>query len=503
MKPWNIEICDVTLRDGEQTPGVSFTHDEKMTIARALDEIGVEVIEAGFPVVSSAEKECVAAIARSGLSARVCCLARALRPDVEAALDCDVDMVSIFIATSDLHIRHKYRKPRAEVLDDALDMVEFAADHGVQVRFAAEDASRTDPAFLIEMYSRGAECGADLVSFADTVGCLAPLEIHAVISRILGDVHHPLCIHCHNDLGFAAANTITAAAAGAFQLHTTVNGIGERAGNAALEQVLVALRMKGGVDRYDLTRLQEISRLVARCSGVVPERTRPIVGENAFAHESGIHSHGVITRSDTFEPGIMTPEMVGHRRRLKLGKHAGRHAVRQMLAEVHMTPTDAQLDEIILRVKAIAGRGKRVTDADLYEIGESVMQIVSNEKTLELQDIAIMTGNHVIPTASVRATVDGVEHAFSSIGNGPVDAAVRAILGIIPAPVHLKEFNIEAISGGTDALGHVTITVEDERGRVFDASASSDDIILASVEAVINAINLVCRTHKLDREQEE
>jgi methanogen homocitrate synthase len=238
MKPWNIEICDVTLRDGEQTPGVSFTYDEKMAIALILDEIGVEVIEAGFPVVSQAEKECVTAIARSGLDARVCCLARALRPDVEAALDCDVDIVSIFIATSDLHIKHKYRKSREEVLEDALDMVEYASDHGVKVRFAAEDASRTDPAFLVDMYNQGAECGADLLSFADTVGYLTPLEIHAVISEILAEAPHKLCIHCHDDLGFAAANTIAAAAAGAFQLHTTVNGIGERAGNAALEQVL-------------------------------------------------------------------------------------------------------------------------------------------------------------------------------------------------------------------------------------------------------------------------
>jgi methanogen homocitrate synthase len=258
-------------------------------------------------------------------------------------------MVSIFIATSDLHIRHKYRKPRAEVLDDALDMVEFAADHGVQVRFAAEDASRTDPAFLIEMYSRGAECGADLVSFADTVGCLAPLEIHAVISRILGDVHHPLCIHCHNDLGFAAANTITAAAAGAFQLHTTVNGIGERAGNAALEQVLVALRMKGGVDRYDLTRLQEISRLVARCSGVVPERTRPIVGENAFAHESGIHIAAILEDPATYES--ILPELVGGERRFVLGKHTGRKALEHIAQAYGFDLSDGQVRWVLEQIK--------------------------------------------------------------------------------------------------------------------------------------------------------
>ncbi|MCM2465624.1 homocitrate synthase family protein [Methanoculleus oceani] len=349
MKPWHIEICDVTLRDGEQTPGVSFTRDEKMTIAQSLDEIGVEVIEAGFPVVSAAEKDCVTAIARSGLSARVCCLARALQPDVEAALDCDVDMVSIFIATSDLHIRHKYRKSRGEVLEDALDMVEFATDHGLQVRFAAEDASRTDPAFLLEMYTRGVECGANLVSFADTVGCLTPLEIHAVVSGLLEAAPLPLCMHCHNDLGFAAANTITAAAAGAFQLHTTVNGIGERAGNAALEQVLVALRMKGGVDRYDLSRLQEISRLVARCSGVAPERTRPVVGENAFAHESGIHIAAILGDPSTYE--YIPPELVGGERRFVLGKHTGKRALEHVAKAYGFDLSDEEARWVLEQVK--------------------------------------------------------------------------------------------------------------------------------------------------------
>ncbi|MCT8336530.1 homoaconitate hydratase [Methanoculleus sp. Afa-1] len=349
MKPWHIEICDVTLRDGEQTPGVSFTRDEKMTIAHALDEIGVEVIEAGFPVVSAAEKECVAAIAGSGLSARVCCLARALKPDIETALDCDVDMVSIFFATSDLHIRHKYHKPREEVLDGALDMVEFAADHGVQVRFAAEDASRTDPAFLIEMYNRGVEHGANYVSFADTVGCLTPLETHAVVSEILEGAPHQLCIHCHNDLGLAAANTVTAAAAGAFQLHTTVNGIGERAGNAALEQVLVALRLKGGVDRYDLTRLQEISRLVARASGVFPERTRPIVGENAFAHESGIHIAAILCDPSTYE--YVAPELVGGERRFVLGKHTGRRALEHVAKAYGFDLSDDEARWVLEQVK--------------------------------------------------------------------------------------------------------------------------------------------------------
>jgi len=323
-----------------------------------------------------------------------------------------------------------------------------------------------------------------------------------LIGRIGSEVNCPLDVHCHNDFGLAVANTLAAVEAGASQVQVTVNGLGERAGNADLAQTVMALTSIYGIDTgIRTTGLVETSRLVSRYSGISIPPTQPIVGENAFAHESGIHSHGVIARSDTFEPGIMTPEMVGHRRRLKLGKHAGKHAIRQMLTEVRIEPTDAQLDEIVQRVKAISGKGKRMTDADLYEIAESVMHLAPDEKTLELQDVAIMTGNHVIPTASVRALVDGKEHIFSNVGNGPVDAAVKAILGIMPAPILLKEFNIEAISGGTDAIGHVTIAVEDEKGRVFDASAANDDIVLASVEAVVNAINLVCRMRKHDRNQ--
>ena len=498
----NVTVFDTTLRDGEQTPGISFTLEEKLGIAEQLSGIGVHAIEAGFPASSDAEREIVRAITNLGLSAQVCGLARSLRADVDACIDCGVDMVHVFIPTSDVQREYTIKKTREQVLEATGDIIAYARDHVDRCMFSAMDATRTDWDYLIEVYRVAVDAGATIINVPDTVGVITPTAMKRLIERIDREVNCPIDVHCHNDFGLATANTIAAVEAGASQVQVTVNGIGERAGNADLAQTVMALSSIYGIDTgIRTTGLVETSRLVARYAGMSIPATHPIVGENAFAHESGIHSHGVITRSDTFEPGIMTPEMVGHRRRLKLGKHAGRHAVKQMLGEVHMEPADEQIDEIVIRVKAIAGKGKRVTDADLYEIAESVMQLAPDEKTLELQDVAIMTGNHVIPTASARATVDGVEHTFSSIGNGPVDAAVRAILGIIPAPVILKEFNIEAISGGTDALGHVTIAVEDERGRVFDASASSDDIILASVEAVINAINLVCRTHKHDRKE--
>jgi 2-isopropylmalate synthase len=412
-------------------------------------------------------------------------------------------MVHVFIPTSDIQREHTIKKSREQVLEITGDIIAYTRDHVGMCMFSAMDATRTDWNYLMDVYRAAVDAGATVINVPDTVGVITPTAMKQLVTRIDQEVDCPIDVHCHNDFGLAVANTIAAVEGGASQVQVTVNGLGERAGNADLAQTVMALSSIYGIDTgIRTTGLVETSRLVSRYAGISIPPTQPIVGENAFAHESGIHSHGVITRSDTFEPGIMTPEMVGHRRRLKLGKHAGRHAVRQMLTEVHLIPTDPQVDEIVGRVKVIASKGKRVTDADLYEIAESVMQIQSDAKTLELQDIAIITGNHVIPTASVRATVNGTEHAFSSIGNGPVDAAVKAILGIIPAPIHLKEFNIEAISGGTDALGHVTIAVEDERGRVFDASASSDDIILASVEAVINAINLVCRMQKNSREQE-
>jgi methanogen homocitrate synthase len=349
MKPWNIEICDVTLRDGEQTPGVSFRREEKMDIATMLDQIGVDVIEAGFPVVSKYEQQCVTEISNAGLSARICCLARARKGDVEAAVDCGVDMVSIFIATSDLHIRHKYRKPREQVLAEALEVVEFAHDHGLQVRFAAEDASRTDPAFLKEMFTRGKDHGATLVSFADTVGCLTPLQMHRVISDLVASVDLPLCAHCHNDMGMASANTITAAEAGAFQLHTTVNGIGERAGNASLEEVLVALHAVGGIERYDLSRLHSISHVVEQYSGLPVPKNKPVVGEFAFTHESGIHIAAILEDPLTYES--IPPELVGAERKFILGKHTGKKALEHIVGTLGYHLNNGQICWVLDQVK--------------------------------------------------------------------------------------------------------------------------------------------------------
>ncbi len=489
-----VTVFDTTLRDGEQTPGIAFTFEQKLQIARQLSDIGVYAIEAGFPASSKAEKETVTAIKKLGLESVICGLARSTKADVDTCLDCNVDMVHVFIPTSDIQRENTINKTRKEVLEITAEIIGHVRKHSELCMFSAMDATRTDWDYLIDVFQTAADAGATIINVPDTVGVISPSAMKTLITRINREVRCPIDVHCHNDFGLAVANTITAVEAGASQVQVTVNGLGERAGNADLAQTVMNMesiyRIKTGIEK---SRLVETSRLISRFSGIGIPPIQPVVGENVFSHESGIHSHGVIKNSATFEPGIMTPEMVGHRRRLTLGKHVGRHAVRQMLTDVHIEPTDPQLDVIIEKVKAVASRGKRVTDADLYEIAETVLGIELNNKAFDLEDIAIMTGNHAIPTASVKAKVNGKVHVFSAVGNGPVDAALKAILGITPSKLQLKEFNIEAISGGSDAMCHVTIAVEDDRGRIFDASGSGDDIVLSSVEALVNAVNLINR----------
>ena len=349
MKPLTIEICDVTLRDGEQTPGVSFSCEEKVKIATKLDEIGIEVIEAGFPAVSQNEAHCVKTIANLGLDARICGFSRAREGDIQTAIDCDVEMVSIFIPTSELHVRLKFKKSRHEVLADSLKMIDYARDHGVAVRFAAEDASRTDLPFLKEVYRGAAEHGAVLLSFADTVGCLIPTEMQSIMTELVSSVDVPFCAHCHNDMGCAVANTITAAQAGAFQLHTTVNGIGERAGNASLEELLVALRMKGNIDRYDLSHLTELSHMVEKFSGITLPKNKPVTGELAFSHESGIHIAAILEDPSSYE--YFPPDMVGGERHFILGKHTGKKALEHVMAGLGCECTDKQVCRVLDLVK--------------------------------------------------------------------------------------------------------------------------------------------------------
>jgi methanogen homocitrate synthase len=372
MKSLNIEICDVTLRDGEQTPGVSFSCKEKVEIATRLDEIGIEVIEAGFPAVSENEKTCVKTIANLGLDARICGFSRAREPDIQTAIDCGVDMVSIFIPTSELHVRLKFKKPREQVLEDSLKMIDFARDHGVQVRFAAEDASRTDLPFLKEVYRKAAEHGAVLLSFADTVGCLLPSDMNRIMTDLVASVDRPFCAHCHNDMGCAVANTITAAEAGAFQLHTTVNGIGERAGNASLEELLVALRMKKGIDRYDLSKLTDLSHTVEKFSGVALPRNKPVTGELAFSHESGIHIAAILEDPATYE--YFPPELVGGERHFILGKHTGKKALEHVVSSLGCDLSEKQICRVLDLVKDHSEHKCNITPEVLRKLIKKVQE---------------------------------------------------------------------------------------------------------------------------------
>ena len=349
INPLDIEICDVTLRDGEQTPGVAFTKSEKVALARELDAVGVEVIEAGFPVVSSAEKNIVKEIAGMGLDAKTCCLARAVMGDVDAAIDCDVDIVSIFIAMSDLHLKYKYHKTYAEMCECALSTIEHAKDHGLGVRFAAEDATRTNIETLKEAFLGVEDYKVDYVSIADTIGILNPSTAFYLVREIKKVIHTPICIHCHDDLGMATANTLAAAEAGAKQLHTTVNAIGERAGNAALEEILVALRIQYGIERYDTTRLMNLSRKVEEFSGIYPAVNKAIIGKHAFSHESGIHVAAILEEPRTYE--LFSPEMVGSKRNLIVGKHTGTKALKGIIKDMGYSLEREELCDLIDRVK--------------------------------------------------------------------------------------------------------------------------------------------------------
>ncbi len=347
--PLDIEICDVTLRDGEQMPGVVFRPDEKLDIALRLDEIGVEVLEAGFPVVSKAEKNAVKEVCNLGLNAKISALSRSVKGDVDAAIDCGVDMISVFIATSDLHLKHKLHMSCPEAIRCALDAVEYAKDHGLIVRFSAEDATRTDLETLKKLYKKAEEHHADYVSVADTVGIMNPRTMYYMISEVKKVVKIPICMHCHDDLGMALANTLAGAEAGAMQLHTTVNGIGERSGNTPLEELLVALRLHHNIDRYDLTKLKDLSKLVESYSGIPVAKNKAIVGANAFAHESGIHVAAVLEEPRTYE--LYSPEMVGAARHIIIGKHTGAKALKYITERMGYRLKDQDLCALSERVK--------------------------------------------------------------------------------------------------------------------------------------------------------
>jgi len=483
----DVRFFDTTLRDGEQTPGVSLTAEEKLWIAKKLDDLGVHVIEAGSAITSEGERASIKVIANEGLRAEICSFARVLKKDIDLALKCDVDSVHLVVPVSDLHITQKLRKDKKTVKEMAVDVTEYAKDHGLIVELSGEDASRADLDYLMSLYKEGISAGADRICFCDTVGVLLPEQTEKIFAK-LKTLPVPVSVHCHDDFGLATANSIAALRAGAQQVHVTVNGLGERAGNASLEEVVMTLEALYDCDTGINTKdLYTTSRLVSRLTGVPVARNKAVVGDYAFTHESGIHTHGILASPETYEP--IAPEKVGRTRKIILGKHAGKSSVKMALKEFGLEATEGQVGEIANRVKELGDKGKRVTDADLQAIAEAVLGIYKEAK-VKLDELTVISGNKVTPTASVKLVVNNKDVIESGTGVGPVDAAIsalrRAISGI--ADIQLEEYRVEAITGGTDALVEVWVKLSKD-GKMVTARGAREDIIMASVEAVLEGIN--------------
>ena len=498
-------IFDTTLRDGEQTPGVSFTPEEKLRIAKQLARLRVDVIEAGFPAASPGDLEAVRRIALEVEGPVICALARAREGDIRAAWEAiryaERPRIHVFIATSDVHPRHKLRLSRDEVLARAREMVAYAASLCGDVEFSPEDASRTDPAFLHEVLEAVIDAGATTVNIPDTVGYAIPGEFAALIRGIVGKVPNigqaTISVHCHDDLGLAVANSLAAVAAGARQVECTVNGLGERAGNAALEEVVMALEVRKdlfGVGTGIKTReIARTSRLVSSIAGIQVPPNKAIVGANAFAHESGVHQDGVLKERTTYE--IIDPKAVGFEEtELVLGKLSGRHALQEKLQSLGYELSDAELDRVFARFKELADL-KEVTEADLEAIVAD--ELFRPLEVYRLEQVQVVCGDKGIPTATVALRApDGRVLVDSNHGTGPVDAVYRAINRIVGEEPRLIAFSIKAITGGLDAIGEVSIAVEcpelsrkNGKPRIFSGQGASTDIVVASAKAYLNALN--------------
>ncbi len=489
--PSRIRVFDTTLRDGEQTPGVSLTPENKLRIAQRLNELGVDVIEAGFAAVSEGELEAVKLISEAGLHAEICSASRGTKSDIDAVAKAGADSVHLIIPVSDLHIEAKLKKTREQVLQITKEMTKHAKDCGLIVELSAEDATRADRAYLKKVFTTGIEAGADRVVACDTVGVLTPERSYELFKDLRDSLSVPvLSVHCHNDFGMAVANTIAALRAGANQFHGTMNGLGERAGNASLEEVVVSLlalhKQKLSIKTQ---QLYSVSQFVQRLTGVYVQPNKAIVGENAFTHESGIHTQGMLAHPSTYEP--IAPELVGGTRRLAPGKHAGSAGLKAALSAMGLQPKEEQLKEIFQRVKTVGDKGKTVTDADLLAIAESVLGL-AKEKPIQLKEVTVVSGNTVTATASVRMTLNGKEVSGAAMGVGPVDAAINAVKNAIREvePILLEQYSVKAITGGTDAMVEVTVRMR-KGNRTANAMGVREDIVMASMDAVLGCMNVL------------
>ena len=487
----NIKVLDTTLRDGEQTPGVSLTPNEKLRIATKLEEIGVDYIEAGSAITSPGERESIKGIMQQGFNSEILSFSRPLSIDIDYCLECDVDGVNLVVPTSDLHIHDKLKTTRDELIELSNNAVDYCKDHGLTVELSAEDASRSDFDFLKSVYQDAINHGADRICVCDTIGVLTPDSSFELFNK-LNDIDVPIAVHCHNDFGLAVANTLAALKGGATEFHSTINGIGERAGNTSFEECVVSIDrlLQNFSTNINIHEIYDISKLVARLTGVYIQPNKAIVGENAFAHESGIHSDGIIKNSATYEP--MTPELVGRKRKFVIGKHMGTHGLENRLKEIGLTVNENQLQQIFTDIKDLADKGKTVTDVDLQAIADNVLEI-NHEDRIKLNELTIVSGNNVMPTASVKITVDNEEILNAGVGLGSVDAAINAVKTVDAfSDVELIEYHVDAIAGGTDAFIDVIIKLQ-KGDKVVSARGTELDIVNASVKAYIAGINRLLR----------
>jgi 2-isopropylmalate synthase len=500
-----ILIFDTTLRDGEQSPGASLNVEEKLVIARQLERLGVDIIEAGFPITSPGDFEGVQLIAREVRRPTICGLARARAEDIDAAgkaLEAaERPRIHVFIATSQLHMDKKLRMTREQVLEMAAEGVRRARQYTDDVEFSPEDASRTDLDFMCAVVAAAIAAGATTINVPDTVGYGTPSEVAARIrylkEKVPSSTQVVISIHCHNDLGLAVANSLAAMEAGCGQIECTINGIGERAGNASLEEIVMALRMRADVykaeTRIDTREIWSTSRLVANLTGIEVQRNKAIVGENAFSHEAGIHQHGVISDRRTYE--IMSADDVGWRgTQLVIGKHSGVHAIERILKARGYNLSKEQLDEVRMRVKEAADREKVIEEEDVVAFAnETLHALAPEEQLISLVEVSVMTGNGFTPSATIKLRIDNDEVIGTGTGVGPVDAASHALQSILKSHVGpqlaLQDYGLKAITGGTNALAHAHIQFQDADGHRFRGEAVDEDVILASVHAMVQGAN--------------
>lgn len=421
--PERVQIFDTTLRDGEQTPGVALTKNAKIEIARALDELGVDIIEAGFPTVSKGEEEAIKEITRERLNSKICVLARANKLDIDKAIECEVDWVHIFIATSDIHLKHKLKMTREEVIEKATRMVEYAKDHGLTVHFSAEDSTRTDLEYLVTVFKEVEKAGADSIDIPDTVGFAIPPAIKMIVSTVKNNVKIPVAVHCHDDMGLAVANSLAAVEAGAEMIHATINGLGERAGNASLEEIVVALHTLYGIQtNVKLEKIYGVSRLVEKLTGVIVPKNKAIVGENAFSHESGIHVHGVLSSPQTYEP--IEPETVGRKRKIILGKHSGKHSVEKLARQFGVRLSEEQIDQVLKEIKMRGDLGHKINENIFLEILKNVVNLSNVDRKAAIQEVFLHTlRDRTI--ALIHLDVLGEDYVLAGCGRNDIDALVN------------------------------------------------------------------------------